>query len=90
MTTASTDTTRLDRVLSRVERVGNKLPDPFVLFLILFGITAVVSTGMALAGVSVQVPGAEEVTEVRGFFTGEGLVWFTENLGPNYLGFPRW
>ncbi|WDF33041.1 AbgT family transporter [Arthrobacter agilis] len=77
-----------DRFLTGVERVGNKLPDPFMLFLILFVITAVVTTGMALANVTVQVPGAEEATVIRGLFTAEGLTWLTENLGANYLGFP--
>lgn len=77
-----------DRFLNGVERVGNKLPEPFMLFLILFGITAVVSTAMAWANVTVQVPGSDEITQIRGLFTGEGLTWLTQNLGPNYLGFP--
>ncbi|WP_232547146.1 AbgT family transporter [Propioniciclava soli] len=77
-----------DRFLSGLEAAGNKLPQPFNLFLWLFGIVGVVGTIAAWAGVSVQVPGAEEVTPVRGLFTGEGLAWFTANLGPNYLGFP--
>ncbi|WP_104181326.1 AbgT family transporter [Arthrobacter sp. B0490] len=77
-----------DRFLTSVERIGNKLPDPFMLFLILFGITAVVTTGMALGNVTVQVPGAEEVTVIKGLFTAEGLTWLTENIGANYLGFP--
>src|SRR5699024_6106995 len=33
-----------DRLLNRVEWAGNKLPEPFMLFLILFAITGVVST----------------------------------------------
>ncbi len=37
-----------DRFLTAVERAGNKLPQPFNLFLILFLITGVVSTGLAL------------------------------------------
>ncbi|MHA7189245.1 AbgT family transporter [Arthrobacter sp. MDT2-16] len=77
-----------DRFLTGVERVGNKLPDPFMLFLILFAITAVLTTGMALANVTVQVPGAEEATVIKGLFTAEGMTWLTENLGANYLGFP--
>ncbi|WP_247827250.1 AbgT family transporter [Arthrobacter antioxidans] len=77
-----------DRFLTGVERVGNRLPDPFMLFLILFGITAVVTTGMALGNVTVQVPGAAEVTVIKGLFTAEGLTWLTENIGANYLGFP--
>ena len=77
-----------DRLLGGVERVGNKLPDPFMLFLFLFLAVAVVSTAMAWANVSVTVPGATEETVIKGFFTGEGLSWFTTTLGANYLGFP--
>ncbi|GAA1917677.1 AbgT family transporter [Nocardioides lentus] len=77
-----------DRLLTGVERAGNRLPQPFNLFLILFGVLAVVSSGLALADVTVEVPGAEEPTAVRGFFTGEGLTWFTANLGPNFINFP--
>lgn len=77
-----------DKLLNRVETLGNKLPEPFMLFLILFAITGVVSTVMALADVTVTVPGAEEATVIKGFFSGEGLTWFTTNLGENFLGFP--
>jgi aminobenzoyl-glutamate transport protein len=79
---------RADRFLGAVERVGNRLPEPFTLFLVLFLVIALVSTFMALADVTVQVPGAEEVTEIHGLFTPEGLTWFTENIGTNYIGFP--
>ena len=88
-TTATPSRPRLpERLLGGIERVGNKLPDPFMLFLLLFLIVAVVSTAMAAAGVSVTVPGSDEVTEIKGFFTGEGLTWLTTTLGANYLGFP--
>jgi aminobenzoyl-glutamate transport protein len=79
---------RADRFLGAVERVGNRLPEPFTLFLILFLVIALVSTFMALADVTVQVPGAEEVTQIQGLFTPEGLTWFTENIGVNFIGFP--
>ncbi|MFL4473021.1 AbgT family transporter [Paeniglutamicibacter sp. MACA_103] len=78
----------MDRFLNSVEKVGNKLPDPFMLFLILFTITAVLSTLMAWMNVSVQLPGSEEATAIRGLFTAEGLTWITANIGDNYLGFP--
>ena len=78
----------VDRLLSFIERVGNKLPEPFTLFLLLFLATAVISTVMAWAGLQVQVPGDDEVRPIKGFFTSEGLAWFTVNLGKNYVGFP--
>ncbi|WPF66200.1 MULTISPECIES: AbgT family transporter [unclassified Corynebacterium] len=77
-----------DRFLGTIEAVGNKLPTPFLLFLILFFITAVASSLMAWSGASVQVPGSGETLSIKGLFTGEGLVWFTENIGENYIGFP--
>jgi len=77
-----------DRVLSALEAAGNKLPQPFNLFVWLFAIVGVVGTAASLAGVTVQVPGAKEAIDVKGLFTGEGLAWFTANLGQNYVGFP--
>ena len=38
---------RLDRVLNLIERIGNKLPDPFILFGLLFLLVAVVSTAIS-------------------------------------------
>ncbi|WP_298416616.1 AbgT family transporter [Brevibacterium sp.] len=76
------------RLLDWVEDVGNKLPEPFTLFLGLFLITGLVSTAMAMGGVSVTIPGEDETIAVKGLFTGEGLSWLTTTLGENYLGFP--
>ena len=76
------------RTLDWIERIGNKLPEPFMLFIVLFLITGVVSTGMEMADVVVSVPGSEEPTAIKGLFTGEGLAWLTTNLGVNYIGFP--
>lgn len=80
--------TRTDKLLNGIERLGNKLPEPFMLFLILFLITGVVSTAMEWAGIVVDVPGSEEPTVIKGLFTGEGLTWLTTNMGENYIGFP--
>lgn len=78
-----------DRMLNGVERAGNALPEPFTLFLILFLLVGVISTGMAMAGVQVTVPGSTEgPVAIKGLFTGEGLTWLTTMLGENYLGFP--
>jgi len=79
---------RTDRFLSSVERIGNKLPDPFLLFLGLFLIVGVVSTVLAVLDTSVTVPGSDEPTVVQGLFTGDGLAWFTATIGENFIGFP--
>ena len=51
MTTPAATTTRTDRLLGGIERAGNKIPEPFLLFVGLFSILAVVSTGLALGAV---------------------------------------
>lgn len=90
MATSSSQTTptRTDRALAAVERVGNRLPDPFLLFLGLFLVVGIVSTALQLIGTAVTIPGADEETVVRGLFTGEGLTWLTVNLGVNFIEFP--
>jgi len=80
--------TRGDRVLGWVERTGNKLPEPFLLFVGLFVLIALVSTLGAVLGVSVTVPGSDDAVPVRGLLTGEGLTWLTTNLGANFINFP--
>ncbi|MDO5727619.1 MAG: AbgT family transporter, partial [Bowdeniella nasicola] len=85
---SGTNTKFFDRFLNTVERVGNKLPEPFTLFLGLFLLTGIISTILAWQGATVQVPGAEEATEIHGLFTGEGLTWLTTTMGSNYIGFP--
>lgn len=86
--TAASKRSVLDKFLSGVEYVGNKLPEPFTIFVILFLITGVASTVMAWMGIAVQVPGSDEVSEVNGLFTGEGLAWLTTTMAENYIGFP--
>ncbi|MEU2948502.1 AbgT family transporter [Nocardiopsis alba] len=76
-------------MLDGVERVGNKIPDPFILFLLLFAVVAVASTIMSAFGVSYEVPGSEEGPQrIQGFLTAQGLTWLTTNLVPNFIGFP--
>lgn len=79
---------KVDKVLGGIETAGNKLPEPFTLFLCLFLLTAVISTAMAWAGASVQTPGSDEPVQIKGLFTREGWAWFTQNFGENYTGFP--
>ena len=78
----------LEKVLGGIERVGNKLPEPFTLFTLLFLVTAIVSTVMAWNHVILEVPGAKEPVAIKGFFSAEGLTWFTTTIGENYIGFP--
>ncbi|MGP5592284.1 AbgT family transporter [Corynebacterium flavescens] len=78
----------MDKFLSGVEYLGNKLPQPFTIFLFLFVLTGVISSILAWNSVTVVVPGTDEEQAVKGLFTGEGLTWFTTTMGANYINFP--
>jgi aminobenzoyl-glutamate transport protein len=80
--------TVVDRALSGIERLGNRLPNPVVLFLGLFGLLGVVSTALALAGATVTVPGAADSLAVKALFSGEGVAWFLQNMVKNFAEFP--
>lgn len=79
---------RLDKVLNAVERLGNLVPHPFVLFLYLLVIVALASTVLDLAGVSVTVPGEDDATSVNGLLTLDGGVWFLTSFVENFMTFP--
>ena len=70
----------LDRVLDVVERVGNRLPDPFMLFVYIFGALVVISSVVAAFGASVRVPGTQEDLPVRAALSSEGMVYFLQNF----------
>ncbi|MGH3587693.1 MAG: AbgT family transporter [Pseudonocardia sp.] len=84
----SAPTGPLDRVLDWIERTGNRLPEPFMLFVLLTLVVAVVSSAMAAFGVTVTIPGETEVTPIRGAFSGAGLEWIFTGLAENFIGFP--
>ncbi|MFI5660336.1 AbgT family transporter [Streptomyces sp. NPDC051684] len=78
----------IDRAMSGIERVGNKLPHPVLLFLGLFVLVGAASTALAAAGATVTIPGEDKTVAVKGVFTGDGVVWLLENFIPNFTGFP--
>nr|WP_306316715.1 MULTISPECIES: AbgT family transporter [unclassified Streptomyces] len=74
--------------MSGIERVGNKLPHPVLLFLGLFVLVGAASTALAATGAKVRIPGEDKTVAVQGVFTGDGAVWLLENFIPNFTGFP--
>lgn len=78
----------LDKVLNGIERAGNKLPHPVLLFLGLFLIIGTVSTVLAAVDTTVTVPGEDKTLAVKGLFSGQGVRWLLENFIPNFTGFP--
>ncbi len=87
--------TLTQRILDVVEAVGNKVPHPVIIFLILIAIVLVLSHILYLSGASVtyQVinPDTHEVetttTAARSLLTASGIRDMVTRLVPNFMGF---
>lgn len=80
--------TVVDRVLEGVERIGNKLPDPAVLFVIALLLTWVLSA--ALSGVSFEIldPRTSKPIQVVNQLTGTALAAFLSGMVETFVRFP--
>ncbi len=74
-------------ILGTIERVGNALPHPFILFLIITGGLVVIAAILAALGVSVTNPTTEEVVVVKSLLTKDGLTWFMTSMVSNFSSF---
>lgn len=86
-TTGKHPKTRGERFLNLIERVGNKLPDPFVLFLLLAALVIVASFVFKLFGASVTHPGTGEDIPVRSLISGDGVEFILTSMLDNFTGF---
>jgi aminobenzoyl-glutamate transport protein len=83
----------VQRALAWIERAGNRVPDPAILFLALCAAVIVLSQVLDWAGVSVTsdvvtATGVKTQTyEVKGLLTGEGIRFMFTKFVPNFLGF---
>ncbi|SES14424.1 AbgT family transporter [Corynebacterium cystitidis] len=74
--------------LGFVERVGNKLPHPFWLFVILGGITLVASWIGSRIGMSATQPDTGDTVEVVNLLTRDGLQQMVSDAVNNFVTFP--
>ena len=77
----------LDRFLSAIERVGNKLPDPITLFIILAAAVVVLSGICGYFGVSAVHPGTKKVITAMNLFSKEGVRMMWSNAVINFSSF---
>lgn len=87
-TGAETEPERLKGFLGVVERVGNRLPDPVLLFVLLGAVLAVLSAILAGVGLEAQVPGQAAPTPVRSLLSGDGLRFALGSAIENFVEFP--
>lgn len=74
--------------LDVIERWGNRLPDPVVLFLVITAIILLCSAIFSAIGVSAFNPGTGEKIEVVNLLNGAGIVKILTNLVTNFTSFP--
>lgn len=74
-------------VLGTIERVGNMLPHPFILFLYIIAALAIVSAILSAVGISAVNPTTDEVVTVQNIISPAGLVWIVENMLTNFSTF---
>jgi aminobenzoyl-glutamate transport protein len=85
----------LDRFLTAIEVLGNKVPHPAIIFFWLIGIVIVLSAIFGLLGTSVTYEGydydlgdiVERTTEVRSLLSAEGIRFMLTSPVANFLGF---
>ncbi|MEM6454482.1 MAG: AbgT family transporter [Acidobacteriota bacterium] len=75
------------RMLNAIERLGNRLPDPAVLFLLLMIITWVLSALLAPLTFSEIDPRTGEAIQVQNQLTGPALASFLSNMVSVFTGF---
>ncbi|WP_276789551.1 AbgT family transporter [Veillonella magna] len=78
----------VERWLYRVEVVGNKLPDPVTLFLIIIGIILIASYVLAGMGFSVVNPATNETIKAVNLLSMESLQKMLIGVVGNFQGFP--
>lgn len=76
------------RMLGVIERVGNRLPHPFWLFVILSAALVVLSWGLNGLGVSAESPADGATVVVRSLISDAGVTMMLDGLIDNYATFP--
>ena len=78
---------RLQAWLNRLEVVGNRLPHPVLLFILLSIALVLLSALMTATQVSAQHPATGEWLHSRSLLSREGLLWMLNNAVGNFTGF---
>src|SRR5690625_428076 len=75
------------RFLDLVERVGSKLPDPFILFVGLAVFMILISWFISLFNATVVHPSSGETLPIKSLVSGEGLQFILTSMLDNFTGF---
>ncbi|NUU67849.1 p-aminobenzoyl-glutamate transporter [Enterobacteriaceae bacterium BIT-l23] len=70
-----------------IEKVGNRVPHPFLLFIWLIAILMVATALLSAFDAGVRSPTDGSIVQVRNLLSAEGLHWFLPNVIKNFSGF---
>src|SRR5690625_2718971 len=85
--TTTSKKSKVSRFLNSIERVGNKLPDPFMLFITLAGLTIILSWIISFFEVTFIQPGENEITSIKSLASAEGFQYMLTSMIDNFVGF---
>ncbi|MFM1653361.1 AbgT family transporter [Brevibacillus sp. B_LB10_24] len=74
-------------ILKWVERIGNKLPNPFMLFLYLIAFLMLLTAILSIFNVAAIDPIKNEQVHVKNLLSQEGLQWLLPNIIKNFSSF---
>ena len=74
--------------LGLIEKIGNKLPNPFWLFVILAGLVAITSWIGSTIGMTATQPDSGDTVEVENLLTTEGIQRMVTDAVENFTSFP--
>ncbi len=83
-----TKKSRFARVLDTIEVVGNRLPHPATLFLIMAVIVALVSWWASAFDLQATHPATGEIIKVKNLLSADGIRWIYTNVEHNFVKFP--
>jgi len=76
------------RVLDGVEKIGNKLPDPAMLFILLLGVVLLLSWLLSMVTFDVINPRTQAAVEINNLLEGRALTEFIANMVTVFTSFP--
>ncbi|HLQ96551.1 MAG TPA: AbgT family transporter [Pseudogracilibacillus sp.] len=77
----------MSKILGKVEGVGNRLPDPFMLFVSLALLVVVFSAIVSAFDVSFTQPGEKEETAIKSLLSVDGIQYILTSMVDNFIGF---
>ncbi len=79
--------TFISRILNKVEWLGNRLPDPFMLFASLAILVILFSWIIASFDVTFLQPGEEKPVAIKSLVSAEGIQYMLISMLENFVGF---